>query len=380
MYRTDVSTAAPSLPTPAAPGTPGYFTGGSPGAVAPTVVDADFLNGVQEELMSILTAANVAPSKTTHNQVLTALQALFASLNAQTLSLNVATALTPAETGALVELTGGSTFTTSLPTPVGNGGVRYRIYNAGTVSQTLSTPAAEFAGTMGSGAATQSVAPGSTFEVESDGTNWLVVGSWVTGGGRLINVQVFTASGTYTPTPGTNSIVVDAQAGGGAGGGLAATGASTTGGSSGGTPGSYARARYTSGFAGAVVTIGSKGVGTVGGAGGAGGTTSFGALLSCPGGPGAPVGFVSSGAISVVGGTASSTPSGSGILFAGAGQSPIIAMQVSPGVTIAPNYTPSQIGGTQYGFGGGGIEQQSSQAAAAGPSGGGGVVIVYEYA
>lgn len=78
MYRIDQPTAVASIPTPPAAGTQGYFTKGDPSVgAAATIVDQDWLNRVQEELMSILTAAGTVPSKTTYNQVLTSLQALF---------------------------------------------------------------------------------------------------------------------------------------------------------------------------------------------------------------------------------------------------------------------------------------------------------------
>lgn len=71
MFRIDNSTAAASKPAPAAAGTPGYFTEGNPvGGVAPTVLSADFMNSVQEELMSLLTDAGVTPDKTATNQIL----------------------------------------------------------------------------------------------------------------------------------------------------------------------------------------------------------------------------------------------------------------------------------------------------------------------
>lgn len=77
MQRIDNASSASSLPSPAAPGTPGYWTNGNPGTGAPaTIIDADFLNRIQEELMAILAAASISPSKTTYNQVLTAIQAL----------------------------------------------------------------------------------------------------------------------------------------------------------------------------------------------------------------------------------------------------------------------------------------------------------------
>ena len=77
MHRIDNVTAAALLPTPASAGTAGYFSNATPGSGTPTIVDNDWCNDIQEELISILTAASVAPSKTTHNQVLTALEDLF---------------------------------------------------------------------------------------------------------------------------------------------------------------------------------------------------------------------------------------------------------------------------------------------------------------
>lgn len=81
MFRIDTDTAAGALPAPAAAGTPGYFTNGDPLTGTPaTTVSADFLNMIQEELMSILASAGISPAKDNHGQVLEALQNLFAPL------------------------------------------------------------------------------------------------------------------------------------------------------------------------------------------------------------------------------------------------------------------------------------------------------------
>ena len=78
MQRIDVASAVTALPAPAAAGTPGYFTGGDPvGGQAATVLSADFMNMLQEELIAIVLAAALAPSKTNHGQLLQALEALF---------------------------------------------------------------------------------------------------------------------------------------------------------------------------------------------------------------------------------------------------------------------------------------------------------------
>jgi len=80
MHRIDQPTAVNTLPTPAAAGTPGYFTGGNPGTGSPaTVLDADWANNIQEELMSILAAASISPLKTANNQVLSAIDFLISA-------------------------------------------------------------------------------------------------------------------------------------------------------------------------------------------------------------------------------------------------------------------------------------------------------------
>jgi hypothetical protein len=78
MFGIDDPTAISVMPTPEAAGTPGFWTEGNPGlGQAATYVRASFLNGLQSELLSILTAAGVTPSKTTYNQLLTSLNLLY---------------------------------------------------------------------------------------------------------------------------------------------------------------------------------------------------------------------------------------------------------------------------------------------------------------
>ncbi|EED98585.1 conserved hypothetical protein [Burkholderia multivorans CGD1] len=72
--------------------------------------------------------------------------------------------------------------------------------------------------------------------------------------GRLLNVQVFTANGTYTPTSGTAKVIVTVQAPGGGSGAVPATAAGQSAAASGGGAGSYAKALITSGFSGVTIT------------------------------------------------------------------------------------------------------------------------------
>jgi len=81
VFRIDHPTASLTLVPPSGAGTQGYFTGGNPSTGTPaTVVTADFLNMVQEELRAVLTAASLAPSKTNNTQIIAALNVLFAPI------------------------------------------------------------------------------------------------------------------------------------------------------------------------------------------------------------------------------------------------------------------------------------------------------------
>ena len=85
MQRIDTADAAAALPTPGAAGTPGYFTGGDPATNTPaTTIAADFLNMIQEELVSIATAdGGAALDKTNHGQVLANIRLLISAAIAQ---------------------------------------------------------------------------------------------------------------------------------------------------------------------------------------------------------------------------------------------------------------------------------------------------------
>ena len=86
MYRIDNPTAVVSRPAPAASGTPGFFTKGNPSLAIPaTIVDDDFLNAQQEELMAFLTTAGITPDKTNEAQVLAAVRQMFGGAIVQTL-------------------------------------------------------------------------------------------------------------------------------------------------------------------------------------------------------------------------------------------------------------------------------------------------------
>ena len=106
--------------------------------------------------------------------------------------------------------------------------------------------------------------------------------------GRLLNMRVFTSSGTYTPTQGTKRIRVTITGGGGGGGGCQAFSNGETffgaGGGAGGTVISVITISATS----YSVVIGSGGTGGSGAtSGNGGGDSKFASLLTAPGGQGA---------------------------------------------------------------------------------------------
>ncbi|EOT8079445.1 hypothetical protein ACNEVU_000979 [Escherichia coli] len=210
--------------------------------------------------------------------------------------------------------------------------------------------------------------------------------------GRLINVRVITSSGTYTPTAGTKSIVVEVQGAGGAGGaaGLVAGGNIAMGG--GGAAGAYARARLTSGFSGLPITIGAKGSGkNPDYSGKSGGATSFGTITAGGGSGGPAVGATPPFIITAVGGA---TASGGNIVS-------ITGSSSLTGIALSASSVSSGTGGTSplgsgggprsatiagdnaSGFGSGGSGALNLPGATGdllGGDGSDGVVIVWEYA
>lgn len=65
------------MPTPNAPAAPGYFAHGD-GSTPFTVVTADWCNAVQEEISNVILAAGITLDKTQQNQLLAALNRMFA--------------------------------------------------------------------------------------------------------------------------------------------------------------------------------------------------------------------------------------------------------------------------------------------------------------
>ncbi|WP_252492610.1 hypothetical protein [Escherichia coli] len=226
------------------------------------------------------------------------------------------------------------------------------------------------------------------------------------GTGRLLNVQTFTSTGIYTPTPGTKSVIVEAVGGGGGGGGCAANTTSQASGGEGGGAGAYAISKFTSGFSGVTVNIGIGGVaGTAGGSptpgnpnwGGDGGATTFGGLLSVSGGKGGKAG--GSSVLVSIGSSPtdnSGTVTGANIYYryGEPGEVAILARSNDNNGSISGRGGSSKFGypggrisiqgpgksAQGHGAGGGGGLSVSAGSAQAGGAGADGMVIVWEYA
>jgi len=214
--------------------------------------------------------------------------------------------------------------------------------------------------------------------------------------GRLINVRFYSTAGsfTYTPTAGTNSIIVLGIGGGGAGGGVpTAVSAAAAGGGGGG--GAFGMKRVTAVPASVALTIGAAGVAASGANGGAGGTTSFGALLTVPGGMGGLVGNASAtSGVSAGVPVASSSPSGQDIGSLGSSGSAGFIFSTSaiggegggshfgsggPANPLTSGAVAAGRTAVSPGSGGGGAVGVNNGAAVAGGPGLPGVLIIWEY-
>lgn len=214
--------------------------------------------------------------------------------------------------------------------------------------------------------------------------------------GRLINVQTFTSSGTYTKSAGVNSAVAVIVGAGGAGGGAPASSSSTYAMGSGGGGGGTIMHYFSSVSSGAV-TVGTGGTGSAGGAGTAGGSSSFGGLTA-GGGGGATAGTtypttntvyfwagVGSGG-TASGGNIANIPGVQGNSSFSNGASQYLGSGGSTPYANIPAFYPhfgssgGGEGGSGHGSGGAGASNAVvSTAATTGGTGAGGLVIIYEY-
>jgi hypothetical protein len=213
--------------------------------------------------------------------------------------------------------------------------------------------------------------------------------------GALIGVQVFTANGTYTPTPGMRSVIFEVQGAGGGGGGAGAPAGGLVSIGSPGSSGSYAKGRFAAASVGASqsVTVGTAGTGGTNANGGNGGSSSVGALITAPGGAGGTVNN-SLTPPTLNGNGAFSTPPTGANIYGLRGTSGTVSLAISTAAAAAGNGGSSPFGqggsgpainvngssGVNYGTGGSGVIVNSGGGAGSGGNGFQGIVLAWEYA
>lgn len=213
--------------------------------------------------------------------------------------------------------------------------------------------------------------------------------------GRILGVRTL-ANGVYTPTAGTNYVLVRFQAPGGAGGGTPATGSGQYAAASCGGAGAFVEAWFpVSALTGQTVNLGTPGAGVSAAAGNAGSSATFGSAITCPGGSGGflanlltaagvTFGPPATAAPTVTGGTVlMSVPGiggGAGVVFAPGVLQGILQGGSSPvGQGSQPKWSGGANVGQGYGWGGGGANAPASTAAQAGATGGNGWCEVWEF-
>lgn len=214
--------------------------------------------------------------------------------------------------------------------------------------------------------------------------------------GRLLKIQVFTASGTVTKTPGAKKWRIKCLGGGGGSSAAPATGSNEVSVSNGGGAGAYAEGIYdVSSITTASVVIGSGGAGGTADSiyGADGGASSVGSFISSPGGKaGLPAGPANP-PFQPVANTNSDGPTGWNIVgSSGAGAEPAVAVANSyaagsrgsnsifgVGGSIPAINSPANPGGG-YGSGASGCSNGPSQSAKSGAAGRPGIVIIEELA
>lgn len=214
--------------------------------------------------------------------------------------------------------------------------------------------------------------------------------------GRLLKIQVFTASGTVTKTPGAKKWRIKCLGAGAGSSAASATGSNEVSVSNGGGAGAYAEGIYdVSSITTASVVIGSGGAGGTAGSiyGADGGTSSVGSFISSPGGKaGLPAGPANPPFQPVANSNSDSSTGWNIVGSSGAGAEPAVAVANSyaigsrgsnsifgVGGSVPAINNPANPGGG-YGSGASGCSNGPSQSAKSGAAGRPGIVIIEELA
>ncbi|EKF8824335.1 phage tail protein [Cronobacter sakazakii] len=214
--------------------------------------------------------------------------------------------------------------------------------------------------------------------------------------GRLLKIQVFTASGTVTKTPGAKKWRIKCLGAGGGSSAAPATGSNEVSVSNGGGSGAYAEGIYdVSSITTASVVIGSGGAGGTADSiyGADGGASSVGSFISSPGGrAGLPAGPANPPFQPVANSNSDSSTGWNIVGSSGSGAEPAVAVANSYAVgsrgsnsifgvggSVPALNSPANPGGG-YGSGASGCSNGPSQSAKSGAAGRHGIVIIEELA
>lgn len=170
--------------TAPASGTPGFATDGNPATGVPaTLWPAYAWNAVQEELIAVIAAAGITPSKATNTQVRDAIKAMRGNLNGN-VAVNGPLTITASQAGTVFDYFGGGGDTIKLPAVSSVAAASGFYINAlsGPLTVTVAGGGDAFAfGGSHSGTTSFVMQVGDSIALysASDGTHWLPSGSGV---------------------------------------------------------------------------------------------------------------------------------------------------------------------------------------------------------
>lgn len=194
MQRVSRASAVATIPAPPAGGTPGFFTGGNPGAGQPaTVPGYEWFNSVQEEVLGLILRGGITASNADLAQVRKSLDRLFGGGLA---SLSANTTLTVDDAGLVLVNASAAARTITLPAAAALGGrpIRFQIEKTDSSANAVTV---QRAGTDTIEGGTSLVLSGQWASVTlvSDG-----VGAWVALRGRFATLAE-TNAGTLADVP-----------------------------------------------------------------------------------------------------------------------------------------------------------------------------------
>jgi hypothetical protein len=136
---------------------------------------SSFVSAGVATFMSNVLAASVLDDGNLTNFVTNFTTAIGGIARPAPISLSGTTTLTSAQLNTLVEATGTTAFTITLPAPSGVSGSNVSFQNNSTATITFNSGSGNFGGPLGSGSTTMTVIAGQSLNLRSDGTVWLAM-------------------------------------------------------------------------------------------------------------------------------------------------------------------------------------------------------------